>query len=91
MVQSLNPHCEKCMCILLKGQQGKVSILFSKEVAELLLALAHLRIEVLMLEGTWRLEHLFEEWLVCESPTLTPKRKGCVWGVVLSPQASSGA
>lgn len=36
-----NRHCKKIMCLLLKQQQGKVSILFSKEVAETLLALAN--------------------------------------------------
>lgn len=51
--------------MLLSQQQGKVSILFSKEVAETLVALANLGIALGELEGTWKLEHLLQELPVC--------------------------
>lgn len=81
------------MFLLLKQQQGKVSILFSKEAAETLLALANLRVAVGELEGTWRPERLFKELPVL-NPSPHPKEEG-MWGDgreggVLSRHPSSG-
>lgn len=68
-------------------------ILFSKEVAETLLALAE-RVAVGELEGTWRPEHLFKELPVL-NPSPHTKEDG-MWGDgreggFLSGHPSSGA